>query len=615
MVAVGDLHGAFDDFVGILRETRLLDERNRWIDPRACLVQLGDVLDRGGRPRAILDLLMDLEQRYPDRVEMVLGNHETMRLTGDLRYADHAEFAEFAPDETVAQRDEGYREFLRTGLATGDPERDRIAFDQRYPPGWFAQRRAFSREGAYGAWLLNRPAMVVRGGTVFVHAGLDRATVEAGISASNRKVRDDLHDYLEARRRLIAAGLLNPLTPFAESLAAARVALDQAGAAADTDSNGLLVREARRFVAFRNAEFARPDGPMWTRDLSDGDEGRLEETIPPFLAKLGVSRLVVGHTPSPSNRIGSRLGGRVYLIDTGLSAARTGAGSALVIDWNGRVRAVYPGRTDVLEDPPLSDADAERILREGRMIRSEEIGTGITRPRKLLLSLGDVSASAAFKTADIRPTGVTRFPRDGIVLQFVDSYLHERAAFVLDRLLGLQMVPPTVIREIGGERGAVILWVSDSIDEIQRRERRMAPPDRLALEHAWHRMRLFDALISNPDHNLGNQLWTVSDWRLHLIDHSRSFRLDRGVDASFLEPPYGLPRALLDRLTSLDEKAIAGRLEGALSKAQVKALLARRNRILEKIARDRERFGDGAVFDDPSPVPPAASAGAEMGPK
>ena len=242
------------------------------------------------------------------------------------------------------------------------------------------------------------------------------------------------------------------------------------------------------------------------------------------------------------------------------------------------------------------DAAIEAFLAAARVISDEEIGTGVTRPRKLLLELDGEQRTAAFKTVKLHYTRTTRFNRDGFKVNFTDDYRYERAAYLLDRHLGVNMVPVVVLREIDGERGAVIDWVSDAFNEKERRERGLAPPDPLTLMRQREIMKVFDALILNEDRNLANELITPADWKLHLIDHSRSFRLQKRLLEGMEEEPMGLPRALHERLRALDRKMMTTLLGDLLSKAQIKALLARRDRILDKIERDRERYGDAVVF-------------------
>ena len=88
VVAIGDVHNAFDDFVAILRRTGLINEQNHWAGGKTTFVQVGDLLDRGPKPREVMDLMMALEKEAPKtggRVVSLLGNHEMMNIMGDLR--------------------------------------------------------------------------------------------------------------------------------------------------------------------------------------------------------------------------------------------------------------------------------------------------------------------------------------------------------------------------------------------------------------------------------------------------------------------------------------------------------------------------------------------------
>ncbi|HJS58221.1 MAG TPA: metallophosphoesterase, partial [Vicinamibacteria bacterium] len=62
VVAVGDVHGAYDNLVAVLRMAGLIDAEDHWSGGRARLVQTGDVLDRGPDSRKALELLMRLEK-------------------------------------------------------------------------------------------------------------------------------------------------------------------------------------------------------------------------------------------------------------------------------------------------------------------------------------------------------------------------------------------------------------------------------------------------------------------------------------------------------------------------------------------------------------------------
>ncbi len=253
------------------------------------------------------------------------------------------------------------------------------------------------------------------------------------------------------------------------------------------------------------------------------------------------------------------------------------------------------------------DRDVERFLLEGAVIEAEVLAEGITRPSRLTLELDGRTLKAAFKTVDVFKPGVSREEGAAPEPHFTDSYQFDRAAYLVDRLLGLEMVPVVALRRWQGKPGAAIEWIAGAVNEEDRRSRGLEPPDPRVLDHQRFVMHLFDALILNTDRNLSNQLVTPVDWRLHLIDHSRSFRLSTEVSPRFLAKPTRMPRELLERLAALDEKTVARRLRGLVSRARVRALMARRDQLLSKIEQDRRRYGDEVVFDYRGPWPAPAA--------
>ncbi len=212
VVAVADVHGAHAAFVDILKDTGVIDDRLHWSGASTHLVIAGDVLDRGPHSKRVLDLIMRLQVEAAaagGRVHMLLGNHELMNLTGDLRYVSAAEFAAFADEETDAERDAAFERFL----ARLDPfvARDtaRRVFDERFPDGFFAHRASFARDGRYGDWLLEQPFIVVIDDTAFVHGGLAPAVAGADPDSLNASLRRQLEAYTGATERLTRAGIFD----------------------------------------------------------------------------------------------------------------------------------------------------------------------------------------------------------------------------------------------------------------------------------------------------------------------------------------------------------------------------------------------------------------------
>lgn len=264
---------------------------------------------------------------------------------------------------------------------------------------------------------------------------------------------------------------------------------------------------------------------------------------------------------------------------------------------------VVGARAEVEEDPvdtqnlsQLSDQEIETILLEGRVVGREHLDVGVTLPDRIWLEYDGHRMSAAFKHLDFERPGLTRFENSPPELNFKDSFRYERAAYLLDRLLGLEMVPVAVLRRVKAHEGAVVAWVEDAITEQERLRLKLAPDDTRLLIRQRAAMRLFDALVYNIDNNLGNQLWTRPDWRLHLIDHTRSFRQRKSLPESFSKRPVSLTPELFDVLRSLEEPQFEAALGEVLSPGEIKAVLARHKLILEKIEHDRREYGEPFVF-------------------
>ena len=243
-----------------------------------------------------------------------------------------------------------------------------------------------------------------------------------------------------------------------------------------------------------------------------------------------------------------------------------------------------------------ADTDLEVFLSEGRVLEAQLIGTGITRPMKLELEYQGRSLKAAFKTVNILRRERHKAPGFPVSFEFTDRYQYERAAYLLDRALDLGMVPVAIVRTWEGHKGAAIVWIEDALTENQRRDQGLEPPDPMILSAQRHVMKIFDALVLNTDRTLDNQLVTPADWKLYLIDHSRAFRRSHELPEIFEVRPVRLPRSLLPRLEALDIEDLRPLLREVLSSARIRAVMARRDRILAKIERDRQTYGDEAVF-------------------
>ena len=237
---------------------------------------------------------------------------------------------------------------------------------------------------------------------------------------------------------------------------------------------------------------------------------------------------------------------------------------------------------DSLNPGGMTDSEIETFLASAEIIQTEEVGMGVTRPKRLTLKKNGVLLRAIFKTVDEGITPEMRGDRRK-ALDYSDSYRYDVAAYRLDRMLGLNMVPVAVIREVHGVEGVVQHWVENGINEVERQNQGIAIDSWCRTADEYELMNLFDALIFNWDRSLANIFHSRSDWRLFLIDHTRSFPTKRGLSDELRKLKLFMPPAFAARLVQLDKKILYESLGDLLERSQIRALLSRRNDMLKQI--------------------------------
>ncbi len=250
--------------------------------------------------------------------------------------------------------------------------------------------------------------------------------------------------------------------------------------------------------------------------------------------------------------------------------------------------------------PFQTDAEIEELLAESLIVSVQKIPVGVTSPQKLELAHGTLRFNAAFKKIDRKQQNVTiktgGKPRH--YLEWHDWYGYDIAAYRLDRLLGLNRVPPVVERKIKRDKGSVSAWLEGSITEKERQKRGMDPPDIARFNQQKQTLRLFDNLVANQDSNLGNTL-IDGNWTIWFIDCSRCF----GTSSELIYPQAvtHCDREVLQALRDLDIDEATAALSGFLSRSEIKALFERRDKILAHIDALIEKSSEEMVLFDSRP--------------
>ncbi len=569
IVAFGDVHGAYDELVSLLQAAGVLDDRLRWSGGATHVVSLGDLLDRGADSRAVMDLLMRLQgeaQQAGGRLHVVLGNHEVLNLTGDLRYVSDGEYAAFADDEDPAERAAAKATFA-TRFA--DPAAAEAAFAEEFPAGYFGLRAALRPDGQYGRWLLQLPVMLQIDATVFVHGGLPPVVAELGLDAVNRQLGSDLAEFVSLWQALREQGLI----AFDQAADLAAVELDKLFESEIPPAvDPATLTKVRRFTELAQSTVFAARGPLWYRGSARCHPLLETDVVDAALARLDAQRVVIGHTPTPSRRATTRLDDRVIMIDSGMLAAYyDGTPVALVID-KGRTSVVYP-RLPAVSEPVRYEhdnaadwggdlADLERFLGTAEIVPQAQDAPGQRDFVRL-------------RAADGREAEAT-------VIERAATARRELAAYALDRLLGLGIVPVTVARTVDGRDVALQLRRGDWIDEPTRVERQLPLTNWCAAGNNFELMYVLDALTANDRSDRATIQYSPDRERLWVTGFASAFstagKLPRYLAGE--ADNIRISGEAARRLAALDSGALELALGDLLSKRERRALLQRRDAIL-----------------------------------
>ncbi len=601
ITVIADVHGDFATMFKLLKKAQIIDDDGNWMAGNRILVSLGDLIDRGPDSRQILDFYMLLEQQAKEAggaFEMALGNHEVMNIRGDLRYVSKAEFAAFAGDEPKELRKEVYEDYLRYSKKD-DTEESLAKFNKLYPPGFFGHINAYAPDGKYGQWLLKKNIILKIQNKLFAHGGFSQELprTNKNVEEINAQLLQDLEEYSRLWRELIDAGLFKYYFSKYEQRDVAQALVD-----GKIQSRALkkrsTIKKAKKFVKLADSLLFSSFGPTWYRGNMYCHEYSEENTVNEVLNYFNANQIFLGHTPDDSLQVRSRFGGKVIMLDTGMSQAYYKGNPSVVDITNNQLKVLNINddqnkqpMVDPVRKPVSPNGFTDEYLinyyQNAKVTAQKELGDFYTNPIRLTFDLNGKQHRAIFKYLDTdKKLEDKRWGKAG---NFADRYIYDLAAYKLDRLLGLNMVPFVMEYKHDGKDGILQYWVEDSVSNTQLIEEKRKLKGYCTKESGRELMQIFDWLIYNEDRNTGNELYTEDDAQLWLIDHTRAFRVKNSLPkydnevSERLTPPNNISSAFKEMLLKLDKENLKKALGKHLHRKQIDSILKRRNLILERL--------------------------------
>lgn len=574
IIAVGDIHGDYDNFVKVLKRAGIVDDRLKWIAGRTHFVQTGDIMDRGDCARDALDLLRRLEDeadKAGGKVHFLLGNHEEMNITGIVfrqpGYVSPKQFVSFLPPSFRAKQEKEFIKEFENSHQVGTNS-DPSILDAYFEKEWrklmkdSSIRRLYINtfNDNYGRWIAEHNVVIKINDIIFCHGGISERFSTWPLKNINDTYREELNIYRLSIKRSIQPRI-------------------------------------------RLTILYEPDSPTWNRDIALKDEKAYRHVVDQILDNLDAKYMIIAHTPIgspviPENhederKLRSRFNQRIWMIDTGISDYYYGVMSFLRIE-SGKF-FMHSWREEELDEEISMEPstlveeeetreDIESFLLKAEIVNiKKEAVPGRTAAWKIDLDDGKSLRRAFFKPIDDRRPSL-----------LPESYKYELAAYALDKLFGFNRIPPTVEREIEGFKGSLQIRMENCMGLDEQQRKGISPPDPQLFANALDETNVFENLVYSERKELDDILIEKDSWNIYRVDFSEAFS-----PAPALIPGQEITRCsktLFKSLQELSDILIEARLRPYLNQEEISALLQRKSLIIKKIQELIAKKGTEAVL-------------------
>jgi hypothetical protein len=238
---------------------------------------------------------------------------------------------------------------------------------------------------------------------------------------------------------------------------------------------------------------------------------------------------------------------------------------------------IAPVVAPAADETSLTKDQIKEFLQTAEVIKSTPSSKGVTHPFRLTLSNGTLTHDASFQPINEHASQM-KLESGHLEFNFVDSYKYNIAAYRLAELLGVDdMIPVYVERKWKNQTGSMSWWLPVKMDDADRREKKIEPPDSDKWNKQMYRIRVFDELIYDSDPNLTNVL-IGEDWTVWRIDFTRAFRTTK--DLRVAKDLVKCDRQLFEKMKALKGDEVAEKTKNYLNKSEVNGVMARRDKIV-----------------------------------
>ncbi len=407
-------------------------------------------------------------------------------------------------------------------------------------------------------WLMNLPFVIQINDQVFAHGGLSKDLAKQTLSELNQTLTDGFIQPYEKDSSIVTQ--------------------NQSTKASSMSKNPVSE------LLFSHDNPALYQGNKICHPYFEADN------LANILHNWSASRLWVAHSTSRKHQLISRFNQMLMMIDSSMKHTEDETSWVVRIDQNkeapmminvvtGEMKQAQLAAKRQLDNPySMTEFEIEEFLKTAEIIHRKELSIGVTKPIKMTLQKDEKQLKAIFKYVDSKPGKERKKWRKDVYVD--DRYSYDIAAYKLDRMLDIGLVPVVVERTIDGKKGILQLWIDDLISKKSQKEKKLDYSGHCNYKDQINMIDTFDYLIRNIDRNQSNILYSKSDWQIWFIDHSRSFDLSMKRPKMMKKHTIRVTKSFLNVLEALSKEKL-NTLRPWLHRKQIRAINDRRRRILK----------------------------------